>query len=504
VVLTETLPAYTSYAGGGWTQVDDSSTYTMSIGEVQTGTTGTVDFIAVVTSTLPPGVTEVTNTIAIGPVDDTPENNTHTITTPVLRLPDLQVSKDDGGVSVSAGHRISYIITYSNTGDLPAEGVVLTETLPANTSYAGGGWTQVNGGTYTKAIGTLTPTTGTARFIVQVDFPLSPGVTEVTNTVTIGPDDTPENNTYTITTPVSAAPPRPWHPTKVRFEGPIQTISDTIWVVRGITVTIDANTKIFVPKGKQAEVGDWAKVQATRQRDGSLLATYIRVQKHKDRGAEPVQFKGVIESIECVYSGCDWVVSGITVTLDARTVVKGAPCIECIAEVNGFLQDDDTVLARRIKVESPEEGAAWVEFEGIIESIGDNADVSTLSSVWIVGGTTVVVDANTVITGTPQVGAVAEVRGLEQADGSVRATEIAVEAAEGEEVEFEGIIEELPDHPRLHGDWVIGGTTVAVDGRTLIDESRAAAEEGNYAEVRAIRQANGCLLAIRIKVERHG
>ena len=46
-------------------------------------------------------------------------------TTPVNAAPDLAVSKSDGGASVVPGTSITYTLSYANTGNQDAIGVVL-------------------------------------------------------------------------------------------------------------------------------------------------------------------------------------------------------------------------------------------------------------------------------------------------------------------------------------------------------------------------------------------
>jgi uncharacterized repeat protein (TIGR01451 family) len=100
--------------------------------------------------------------------------------------------------------------------------VVLTETVPANTTFNAGastaGWscTPNNnaGSTCTLAIGTIAAGGGsqTATFAVTVANPVAAGTTQISNTASIsddganGTDPTPGNNSGSDTTPVTGAP----------------------------------------------------------------------------------------------------------------------------------------------------------------------------------------------------------------------------------------------------------------------------------------------------------
>jgi len=128
---------------------------------------------------------------------------------------DLAVDKDDGGVTATAGDVLTYTIAFSNTGTVAASGVVITETLPANTTFNSGesnpGWMQVTAtDQYTYSVGDMSADlTDVITFGVTVDSSLPGGVTTITNTVEIADDgtglveNTPEDNVDTIYTPVN-------------------------------------------------------------------------------------------------------------------------------------------------------------------------------------------------------------------------------------------------------------------------------------------------------------
>ena len=123
---------------------------------------------------------------------------------------------------MAPGGTASYTLTYSNAGNRDATGVVLSETVPANTTFKSGastaGWActpDVNSGsTCTLAIGALAAdgSNHTATFAVTVDNPLPAGGTQISNTATItddganGVDPNPANNTGSDTTSVTAFP----------------------------------------------------------------------------------------------------------------------------------------------------------------------------------------------------------------------------------------------------------------------------------------------------------
>ena len=106
--------------------------------------------------------------------------------------PDLALTKDDGGISVEPGDTITYTLAYTNPGEAPSTGAVLTETLPADTAFNAAvsdpGWVEVVTGTYVYDLGTIDPHTG-GMVIFAVDVAAAfaaPGT--VTNTAEIGDD----------------------------------------------------------------------------------------------------------------------------------------------------------------------------------------------------------------------------------------------------------------------------------------------------------------------------
>ncbi len=135
--------------------------------------------------------------------------------------PDLALTKDDGLVSTVPGNTISYTLSFTNTGNGDAFGVVITDTVPANTTFNAGASTanwvcvpDINAGSVCSlTIGTVSAAAAdTAFFAVTVDDPVVSGVTEIANTASIaddgtgGIDPTPGDNSDSDTTTVSAFP----------------------------------------------------------------------------------------------------------------------------------------------------------------------------------------------------------------------------------------------------------------------------------------------------------
>ena len=133
--------------------------------------------------------------------------------------PDLSITLSHGGAPVAPGGTLLYTLTYSNAGKAPATGVVLAETVPANTTFqpnaSTAGWACVPsnsaGSSCALAIGSLAAGGGshTATFAVILANPLPAGVSQIANTAGIaddgvhGTDPVPGNNLAQDTAPVN-------------------------------------------------------------------------------------------------------------------------------------------------------------------------------------------------------------------------------------------------------------------------------------------------------------
>jgi hypothetical protein len=229
-------------------------------------------------------------------------------------------------------------------------------------------------------------------------------------------------------------------------------------------------------------------------------------------------------------------------------------------EVGRGQGDSSTSVRRGVAAQPPPpagEPGYTIEFRGLIQEVDPRY--------WIVDHRMVFVTDRTSIQGTPELDALAEVKGTLLFEDIVLAKSIKVITPGAHaEVEFEGIIQSIsedmwvvngatvrispvtviqgtpavgaiaevlgvlqpddsvlaqqivvtyPGLPALSdveglvesiGDtqWVVGGTVVSIDGNTFIDDSRAPAEVGMWALVRGFPQQDGSLLALRIRLSR--
>ncbi len=237
VVLNETVPANTTFNAGastaGWSCANGSpggTPCTLSVGALTgAGGTGSATFAVTLVNPVPAGVTVVTNTGSINDDnanggDPTPGNNSDTETTPIVAAPELGIVKSDAGASAVPGTPLTYTLNDANAGTRGATGVVLSETVPPDTTFnatlSTAGWSCANGapaGTpCTLAIGSVpasgSGSSGSASFVVNPVNPMPAGANTIDNTASIaddganGTDPNPANNTDTEPTPVDAQP----------------------------------------------------------------------------------------------------------------------------------------------------------------------------------------------------------------------------------------------------------------------------------------------------------
>jgi len=230
-VISETVPAYAAFdaaaSSTGWTCLDGAPAGTScvyAVDDLPANASGDIAFAVRVVTPLPVYVRETANTAAIADdgsngADTDPTNNTASIITSLDATIDLLITKDDGGTTVEPSETIVYTLTYANNGDQIAGGVIITETVPALTTFnqtaSSPGWTCAGGspaGTVcTYALGDVIEG-GTVLFAVDVVLPFPIEVSEITNQVVIGadanniPDANPNDNTATAITTIITRP----------------------------------------------------------------------------------------------------------------------------------------------------------------------------------------------------------------------------------------------------------------------------------------------------------
>ncbi|WP_331714960.1 hypothetical protein, partial [Auraticoccus cholistanensis] len=133
----------------------------------------------------------------------------NTVSTPVGQIADVGITSTSTPPTQDAGGRVSYNLTVTNNGPNAAASTVVTDTLPAGTTFVSAdpstGTCGQSGGTVTCQLGTLAPgATVTIPVVVEVAPGAAVGtlVNRASVTTTTG-DDVPANNSTTVSTTVT-------------------------------------------------------------------------------------------------------------------------------------------------------------------------------------------------------------------------------------------------------------------------------------------------------------
>lgn len=315
-----------------------------------------------------------------------------------------------------------------------------------------------------------------------------------------------------LATRVEVADPN--DPDEIEVKGFIAAISpDTLQssiTVNNLIFFPDAGTEIRGEHGailafSDLQTGDLVEIRARLRTDGTLLA--LRIERETFR--REIEVRGVIESL-----GPDrLVISGLVFRVDANTRFRDAPGNPLVfndfqsgdpVKVRAVRQPDHSLLATRVTLRNrqPDE----IEWTAPIDTLFNDTIV--------VGGVRFRVNENTEILDDNrqpiafadlQIGLIVEIRGLRQADGTILATRIKVEDFFQDEVEVTGMIDS------------VGGDAIVVLGRPFfVDANTVILDNDNLpipfsdlavgmrVQLRAERQADGRLLATRIKIEDAG
>jgi uncharacterized repeat protein (TIGR01451 family) len=207
VTLTSGVPADTTFVSATAGGALSAGTVSWSLGALAAGASGSVQMVVRVTSPLANGTIITGAAASIDSAETTPVNANATTTT-VTSAPILGVSTTDAPDPVAAGATLTYTIAYANNGNTSATGVVLTDTVSANTTFV----SATNGGalagsTITWMLGTLAAGgSGSAQVVVRVASPLTNGTNLIAGTCVIDSVETTAVTAASISTTVASSP----------------------------------------------------------------------------------------------------------------------------------------------------------------------------------------------------------------------------------------------------------------------------------------------------------
>ncbi|PYT34930.1 MAG: hypothetical protein DMF52_11600 [Acidobacteria bacterium] len=187
VVLTDTVPANTTFVSATAGGTLASGVVTWSVGNLAAGATGSVQMVVRIKSPLP-NKTTITNSAYSIDSNETSAVGGAAVTTTVTSAPGLLIHKKHSPDPVPMGSDLTYTIDYSNTGSADATGVVATDSVPTNTTFVSatsGG--SLSGGVVTWNLGTVPAgASASVQVVVRVASPLPSGTQITSNAYQIG------------------------------------------------------------------------------------------------------------------------------------------------------------------------------------------------------------------------------------------------------------------------------------------------------------------------------
>jgi uncharacterized repeat protein (TIGR01451 family) len=228
VFLTYSLPAGTTFridaSSPGWTETAPGI-FKRSIGALDAGEESVRIFFGfAVDATVAAGIDDITSRVTIADdgangADLTPADNAAADVDLVTAAPDLGVTLTDGVTSAVPGMTLSYTLSFHNSGDQDARGVVLTQAVPAGATFvpaeSSPDWVETGPGSriFALPIGALASGSGGAAvFTILVDERPAAGIDEInavvsiTDDLTNGADPRAENNEAADRDVLDAAP----------------------------------------------------------------------------------------------------------------------------------------------------------------------------------------------------------------------------------------------------------------------------------------------------------
>jgi uncharacterized repeat protein (TIGR01451 family) len=211
IVVTDQLPASVNYVSASSGCNQGGGTVTCNLGNLASGATATVTVVVTPTTG---GTISNTASVTAHEFDPNTANNTAAQSTMVNAAADLAITNTATPDPVITGEQLTYTLSIINNGPGIASSVVVTDNLPASTTFvscaAAGGVCGGSGNNRTVSFPSLAAgASAIITLVVQVNCSVSNG-TAIGNTATVSsatPDTVTENNSASVSTLVSDPPP---------------------------------------------------------------------------------------------------------------------------------------------------------------------------------------------------------------------------------------------------------------------------------------------------------
>jgi hypothetical protein len=297
---------------------------------------------------------------------------------------------------------------------------------------------------------------------------------------------TPTVAVQVVATATSPAQLRPTSTaTEKPAEKPTATLEPTYTSAPSLTPTLRATATLSATETVEPTDTTVPSITPTTTQTSTPMPTPTLVPPPRDI---KVRIEGRIDEI----GATSWVVGSQRMAVQSSTLINQSAARAQVggwAVVNAIKRGSDALIAQEIiVVRGAEQPPEPKEFSGAIDSFTKER--------WVVGGKEVFILADTVIEGTPEVGAIAHVKGEQRSDGRLVAKRITVERRAEQVVQFEGLIQALNDNR-----WVVAGQEVFIASDTQVEGTPVV---GAIAVVEAVVRADGSKWARHIKVEGTG
>ena len=207
VTVGDILPQGVTFVSSAEGCTSSGPSVSCSVAVLPAGDNAVFTFVADVAPTLADGESFVNNAVVSATEPDPdPDNNGASATADVEREADLAITKTDNDAEVIAGESVTYAIEVTNNGPSQATGVVVTDAVPAGTSFDPSGSTSScveTDGVVTCDLADVLELDESATvivaFAVDDDIPAGSTITNVAQVAANEDDPTP--NEATATTP---------------------------------------------------------------------------------------------------------------------------------------------------------------------------------------------------------------------------------------------------------------------------------------------------------------
>ncbi len=207
VTIDDELPARVSFVSATGGATESGGTLSWSLGDLDAGASGTLEVVVRLDDVFPSGSTTISNVAEVSALDATTVTSDPAVTE-VAAEPIIVVVKSVDRATASPGDELQYTLTYRNDGDGIATSMIISDTIPANTSYvSGSGAALFDGVTVSWTLATLSPgESGAVTFDVTLDGTFPAGTTSVTNVALVETAQTASEPSNEVVTTVEASP----------------------------------------------------------------------------------------------------------------------------------------------------------------------------------------------------------------------------------------------------------------------------------------------------------